>query len=208
MSTNLDALDIVNSACAEIGADPLQDLEEETIGGEAAALVYASVVDFNLSIEPFEFKFEIRELSQVADATPLSGYTYLFDIPGPRLGPPRWLSNDLTDPDCNYTQYRLIKGQVHAMDEQLFASVPFRPDPINWEPAFRKATITALAAHLATALASDIKTRDRLLLQAYGTPQEQNRGGEMRNAIQNNAQATPPVSAGWDNNPLVNAWRS
>lgn len=208
MSTNISPLDIVNSACAQIGADPLYDLEEETIGGEAAALVYQDVVDFNLSIEPFEFKFEIRQLSQVTGAAPLSGYTYLFDVPGPRLGPPRWLSDDLTDPERNYTNYRLIKGQIHAMDTPLYASVPFRPDPIDWDPAFRKATVTALAAHLATALASDLKTRDRMLVQAYGTPQEQNRGGEMRNAIQNNAQATPPRSAGWDNNPFTNAWRS
>jgi hypothetical protein len=208
MSSLLSALDIVNSACAEIGADPLQDLDEDTIGGQAAALVYANVVDFNLGIEPFEFKFEIRQLSQIADASPLSGYTYLFNIPGPRSGPPRWLSDDLTDPERVYNRFRLIRGQVHADDSPLYASVPFRPDPMDWEPAFRKATVTALAAHLATALASDLKTRDRLLLQAYGTPQEQNRGGEMRNAIQNNAQATPSRGIDLDDNPLINSWRS
>lgn len=204
----LSALDIVNAACAEIGADPLQDLAEDTIGGQAASLVYENVVDFNLSIEPFEFKFEIRQLTLKSDTTPLSGYTYLFDIPGSRSGPPRWLSDDLTDPDRIYNQFRLIKGQVHAMHSPLYACVPYRPDPKDWEPAFRKATVTALGAHLALALASDLKTHNTLHARAYGSPAEQNRGGEMRNAINNNAQATPPRAMPVDDNPLLNAWRS
>lgn len=208
MSDLLSPLDIVNAACAEIGADPLQDLDEDTLGGQAASLVYQNIVDFNLAIEPFEFKFEIRQLTNVADATPLSGYTYLLNVPGSRTGPPRWLSDDLTVPDRSYTQFRLIKGQVHAMHNPLYASVPFRPDPKDWEVAFRTATITAIASRLAIALASDLKTHNELKMRAYGTPQEQNRGGEMRNAINNNAQATPPRAIPVDDNPLTSAWRS
>lgn len=204
----IDPLYIVNASCAEIGADPLQDLSEETIGGQAASLVYETVVDFNLSLEPFEFKFDLRPLTLVSGETSASGYPHLFDIPGPRTGLPRWYSDDVTDPRRIYNDFRVIRGQVHAMDNPLHASIPFRPDPINWEPAFRKATITALAAHLALALASDLKLHEALKVRAYGTPIEQNRGGEMKNAIDNNAQATPPRHIPVDTNPLTAAWRS
>ncbi|EFO29137.1 hypothetical protein TRICHSKD4_4952 [Roseibium sp. TrichSKD4] len=204
----LSTLDIVNAACAEIGADPLQDLDEETIGGQSVTLIYENLVDFNLSIEPFEFKFDLRQLTRIDGEPPLSGFTYLYDVPGPKSGPPRWLTDDPTDPDCHYTRFRLIKGQVHAMDMPIFASVPFRPDPQNWEPAFRKATVSGLAAHLALSLASDANLHELLKMRAYGTPQENYRGGEMRTAINNNAQATPPQRIAMDRNPLTRSWRS
>jgi hypothetical protein len=201
------ALDIVNAACARIGADPLQDLDEETAGGQAASLLYEEIVDFNLSLNPFSFGREMRQLSKLSSASPLTGWAYVFDIPGQHFGPPLYLTDDLTDPDRRFWRYTLSGGQVHSDTEPLYASVQFRPDPMRWSSAFRSATITALAAQFALSMASDRALYGELQTEAYGTPTENNRGGKMRAAISADSMAQPPRRTDWANNPFERARR-
>lgn len=203
----LNPLDIVNAACARIGAEPLQDLAEETIGGQAASLIYEATVDFNLGLTPFSFSREMRQLSRVTDATPMTGWLYVFDVPGEHFGPPLWLTDDITDPDRRYDRYTLTAGQVHSDADPLYASVRFRPDPMRWSTTFRDATIAAVASKLALALASDRATYSELQAEAYGPPSADFRGGKMRAAINEDALATPPRKAAWTNNPFERARR-
>jgi hypothetical protein len=204
----LVALDIINAACARIGADPLETLDEETDGGQAASFIYEDVVDFNIGLNPFYFAMEYRQLSRIDGARPFSGYDFVFDVPGERLGPPLYLSDDVTDPDRRFTEYVLSNGQVHASVEPLFAKVKFRPDPHLWIATFKTCTITACASRLALALASDRALYGELDTEAYGTPTENRRGGQMRTAITEDAQAQPPRRRDVRNNPLELAWRS
>ncbi len=200
--------DIVNAALAEIGEEPIESLSDDLTNGQAASLIYETVVDFNLSIEPFSFAHEIRQLSEVSGAKSYSGFAHVFDVPGPAIGLPRWLTDDPTNPARRYTRFCLINGKVHADDSPLFAYVKFRADPWMWTGTFRKATTSALAAHLAMALASDRNTHDVYYQRAYGVPSITPRGGEMQAAIQENAQATPPRAAAVFNNPFERSWRS
>jgi hypothetical protein len=202
------ALDIVNAACLRIGADPLQDIDEETQGGQAASLLYEDVVDFNLGLNPFSFAREMRQLSKLTTASPLTGWLYVYDIPGQHFGPPLWLTDDITDPDRRFTRYTLTAGHVHSDADPLHASVRFRPDPMRWSSTFRSATIAALAAQLALSMASDRALYGEMHKEAYGTPQENHRGGKMRAAITEDSLATPPRKADWDNNPLTKSRRA
>lgn len=204
----LTHLDIVNSACALIGAEPLQDLDEEVIGGQSASLLYEAVVDFNLGLEPFSFAHELRQLSAVDGPAPASGFATVFNVPGPLLSPPLWLTDDPTDPDRRFWRFAQINGQVHSDAPALWAFCQFRPEPYRWTATFRAATITAVAASFALSVASDRNLHDTLHMRAYGTPSEMKRGGEMRAAITTNALSTPPRRPGWDDNPLARAWRS
>jgi hypothetical protein len=199
---------IINAACAVIGEDPIEDLDEDTFGGQAASLVYEKIVDFNLSLTQFSFAREIRQLSKVTGATPLTGWTYVYEIPGSRIGAPLWLTDDVTDPDRRFARYTLTADQIHSDADPLFAMVRFRPDPNRWSATFRAATISAIAAELAMVVASDRTTHDTFMAKAYGTPSEQLRGGQMRAALTEDGLANPPRKAGWDNNPLTRAWRS
>lgn len=204
----LTALDIVNAACARIGAEPLQDLDEETLGGQAASLIYEELVSFNFGVHPFSFARKIVQLAKVTNAVPLSGWTLVFDLPPERVGPPIYLSDDITDPDRRFTRYTLVEATVHSDAEPLFACIKFMPAPHLWSPTFRSVTITALASRLAYSLASDRQTMDELHREAYGSPVENCRGGQMRAAITEDSLATPPRKPDWKNNPLERAWRS
>lgn len=201
----LTALDILNAACARIGVEPLQSLDDEITSGQSASLLYEDTVDFNLSLNPFSFAQEMRQLSRISNFTPLTGYDYAFDIPGERIGPPIWLTDDATDPDRRFTAFVLTGGRVHSSADPLYAMVKFRPDPHHWFPAFKSCTITATAAKLALSLASDRALYSTLQDEAYGTTSENFRGGQMRVAIAADSFATPPRKPNFYNNPLERA---
>lgn len=202
--------DIVNAAFARIGEEPVQDFDADLGGGQSALLLYEEVVEFNLSLQPSGFAFgrEMRQLSEVANATPLTGFTHVFDIPGPSIGLPVFLTDDPSDPRRRYKDFILTAGQVHACDTPLYAMVKFRPDPYRWTATFRTATISALAGYLVYAIASRGSDRDDLLALAYGSTSEGYRGGQMRAALHEDGFANPPRPMDMDNNPLTWAWRS
>jgi hypothetical protein len=201
-------LDIVNAACARIGEDALQSLEDETIAGQAVSLIYEELVGFNIAVYPFSFARKIQPLSRIADAVPLSGWLYVFDLPAERIGPPIYVTDDITDPGRRFSRYSLVESQVHADCEPLHAQIKFLPSPNLWSATFRTVTITALASRLSFALASDRATMETLRNEAYGTPQDNFRGGQMRAAINEDSFSVPPRRQDRDNNPLTKAWRS
>lgn len=203
----LDALDIVNAACARVGADPVQSLGEETTGGQSYQLLYDDVVSFNLGLYQFSWSRTIRQLSKISGATPLSGFDHVYDLPPERNGPPLYVTDDVTDPNRRFDRYALLEKQVHSSADPLFACIKIKPDPHLWSATFRSCTITALASRLALSLASDRQTSEMLRVEAYGTPQENFRGGQMRAAIGEDSFSTPPRAANFDRNPLTSAWR-
>ena len=206
----LTALDICNSACARIGEEPIESLEDDLGGGQSASLIYEDVVDFNLGLQPSGFAFarEVRQLSRLDVAAPLTGYKYVFDIPRPYTGLPVFLTDDPTCPDQVFTKFILTNEQVHASVDPLFAMVKFRPDPHRWTATFRMATITAIGGHLAYAIASDRNTKADFLQEAYGVPSDNFRGGQMRAALAEDGFANPPRRQAVFRNPLERAWRS
>lgn len=206
----LTATDVINAAFARIGEDPIEGLDVDDPGATAPALIYEETVNFNLGLLPSGFTFgrEIRQLSKLTDAVPLTGYTNVFDVPQPSIGLPVFLSDDITDPDRRFTAFIITKSQIHSDADPLFAMVKFRPDPHLWTATFMTATITAIAGRLAFAIASDRNQKDDLLREAYGSPQENYRGGMMRTALSEDGFSNPPRKANVFNNPLENAWRS
>ncbi|MCH4541428.1 hypothetical protein [Ochrobactrum sp. A-1] len=206
----LTVLDIVNTACARIGEEPVESLTEDLNGGQSASLLYEEVVDFNLGLQPSGFAFarEVRQLTRLTDAVPLTGFQFVFDIPRPYTGLPVFLSDDIRRPDRVFDDFILTNGQVHSDADPLFAMVKFRPDPHHWTATFRTATITALAGRLAFAIASDRNTMDSFYQEAYGSVSDNFRGGQMRAAIFEDGFANPPRRMATYRNPLERAWRS
>lgn len=199
--------DIVNSACALIGEEPPQSLTDDLGGGQSASLLYEATVDFNLGVlaSGFTFAREMRQLSRRTEPSAFTGYLYVFDIPGPFTGLPVFLTDDPSDPRRRYQDYLLTNNQVHASDDPLYAMVKFRPDPHRWTGTFKMMTITALAAKLAMAIASDRTTMDTLDQKAYGSSIENFRGGMMRAALSEDGFANPPRPADMSRNPLERA---
>src|SRR3954469_7973882 len=108
----LTGLDIVNAACAQIGEEPLQSLDDETDAGQSASLLYEDTVDFNLGIYVFSFSKQIRQFSRNDAGQPLGGFLYIFDMPPERIGDPIYMTDDPTDPDRRFSRYAIVNTQI------------------------------------------------------------------------------------------------
>lgn len=202
----LTDLDIVNAACAMIGEEPLQSLEEEIDAGQAASLVYQTTVEFNLGIYLFSFSKQIRQLSRNDVGNPLAGFDYVYDLPAERIGDPIYLTDDPTNADRRFTRYAIVGVQIHTSADPIYAMIRYRAAPHNWSPTFKAATIKAVAAEFAVPMTHDRALADQLRTAAYGTPSEQFRGGMIGAAIRADAYSTPPRAQS-QKNPLADAWR-
>lgn len=203
----LQDLDIVNAACAMIGEEPLQSLDDETDAGQATSLIYQTILEFNLGLYLFSFSKQVRQLSKNDAGQPLAGYTIVYDMPAERIGDPIYVTDDPTNPYRRFTRYAIVNTQIHADQDPLYAMIRFRPSPHTWTATFKAATIKSVASQLAIPMTHDRALAESLSREAYGTPQEAFLGGMMRAAIRADSFSTPPRSQNRSNNPLENAWR-
>lgn len=203
----LTHLDIVNAACALFGEDPPGSFDDDVTGAGPVSLLYEQLVDFNLGIYLFSFSKQLFALSvNDAVAAPKSGFKFVFDLPPQALELPIYVTDNVKSPDARFGRYVLLDGQVHADANPLFAMCRYRPEPVKWSPTFRAATITALASKLCLAMAHDRNLSGELHAEAYGSPSDNYRGGQLGAAIRADAYSTPPRAADWaHNNVLVNA---
>lgn len=206
MPVLIDALSIVNSACAQIGAEPLTSLDEETIGGQAADLLYLEVIDMCLDVAPWsfaEYAVELSKLDPLAAGASKFGHSAIFQMPADRLGPPTLLMWDVSVPDAVVTKFALEADRVHASVDRLWGVFKFRAHPANWPGTFKAAATTALAARLAVALSHDIKLAQAKTDEAFGSPSQFPRGGLMGTALQVDGRAKPARALPAQTNPLL-----
>ena len=194
-------VDIVNSAFALIGEDPIESLDDETPGAQAAALLYQRVLDHLLGFYPWSFATRAFSLTRLAD-DPGDGWAFAFLLPEARIGPPLAIS-DIKDFRRPFTAYNLAEDHVHADVEKLWARLKFRAHPRVWSGPFTLAFTTGLAGELALSVTSDSKLRTQLRGEAFGSPQELGRGGLIKLAIDVDAQAQPSVVLASDGGPLI-----
>jgi len=202
----LQPLDMVNRMCARIGEIPPLSLDDDVPGGQAAQLIYNGLVEALVGIYPFSFARKWCQLPRLS-AAPLGGWQYAFKLPPEALEPPFRITDRLTDPGRGFSAFTLNGGEVYSDSPELLAEVLVLPPPHIWSATFRECATVAGAAEYALARAADRNTWERLRVVAFGTPQENMRGGLMRVAISNDAQATPALALP-SGGPLINAWRS
>lgn len=203
------AVTVANEACAMVGANPVQSLDVETPTNAAVKAAYGRVLGALLGIHPFSFATSTRQLAQRAGATPLTGYDHVYDLPADRLGPPLRISDTAADPRAFFTAYLLEGDTVHASASPLFARILVAPAPHLWSPLFRAAMTTALAADLALSVKRAKDLHQILFAEAFGSPIQNYRGGQLGAAIAADSFATPSIpNPAVQADPLTGAWRS
>jgi hypothetical protein len=204
----LDALTVLNRACARIGNEPLQSPDEATPGGQAASLIYDGVVSFLLGMYPFSWALAFRQLEKLPGVTPLAGYAFAYQLPGDRLGPPLYVTDDPSNDSVRVLRFRLLGDQVHSSAEPLYVEIPVATAPEQWSSTFLEAVTLLLASELSVPLSDDDKRREALRTNAIGTADMNGRGGVLGMAIAQDARATPPRKLRGEVAPLLQAWQS
>jgi len=197
--------DVVNDALALIGDEGIGSFTDDERGFDAER-IFRNELNFALGVHLFSWSRRLFALSRIDGNAP-TGHAYLYALPPERIGPPLSVTDDATDPDRTFSAYELLEDVVASDAVALWARCKISPGVASWSSTFRQTLVVALAGRYAFARSSDKDAQDRLLRQAYGTPEEQWRGGLMRAAINEDGRATPPRRM-TGSNPLLTAWRS
>lgn len=150
------------------------DADESDLGG-IVDLVWPLVVDRTFGLHDWTFCRRTSKLNRRA-ATPVTGYAYAFDLPGDKVGDPLKFARDQTFRDPVRDFY--LEGlQVHTNEETLYGRFRVLVDPVAWDPAFRAAFVTALAAVLAIPVLQNVNLKDTLEEEAFGSASIRRAGG-------------------------------
>jgi hypothetical protein len=202
-----DQMTLINGACGEIGADPLDALDEDTPSGRAATLHYDGLLEYCIGVYEFPFAMELRQLSQRADVTQHTGYSYVYALPGDRIEDPiKCAPTAAAFTRGHFTDYTIIADDLYSDETTMFGLMRVRPHPARMSPTFRAAFQRGLAGMFAMAIASDKALKAQLWQEAFGPPTANGTGGMMGAAIQA-ARKTQPSTGVWTgSDPLTSAW--
>lgn len=182
--------DVVNAAATRVGLEPIESLDEESLGAQAGKNAYNGVVGFMLSVYPFSWALETKLLARLEEES-LLGRRFVHQLPPEALGPPvRYLGHRVAYP----VKDALIEGgRVHSDAEILRATIMTMPEPARWSHGFREAATLGIAAELALSITSDRQLWAELRHAAFGPPSVFPRGGAMGAALAADAHATPAL---------------
>lgn len=192
-------IEMLNRALLRIGADPLES-EDDTVAPVHLA-VFDSTAEFLAGIYPWTFLKLTRRLPRLV-AAPEQHYQYAFQLPPERTGAIRAVYPS--------AEVRRASKAYHIEGERLLTDLPevwvtfmSLRSPAYWPGDFREGFTLLLMSELSFSIREDQAARDRLRVNALGTPQEQPLGGLIGQAAHNDSQAEPSDSMDGDDNPLI-----
>lgn len=194
-----DRITMLNRALLRIGAEPL--VTEADPGAPAHLAVYDSVIE-RLGALPFSYLKVTRRLVRLA-APPGQLWTYAFQLPSDRLGPPRAVYASADTTRRSMTAYDLVGDQLLTDYPEIWVTLTVSGGWQRWPGDFRECFITALMAELALSVREDRPLHDRLYAKAFGTPQQGGIGGLCGQALDADSQAIPSTVVGGGVNPLI-----
>ncbi len=195
-------IEICNLALDDIGGDAISGGNEQTDVAATCSRQFPRVRDNLLSLYGWGFVNLHRQLARLADVTPLIGWKYAYQLPSDMLGGPEAVYGDGSDRST--TAFTIARDQLHT-DYEIVAML-YRAsgtDPATWPAYFRNLAVTALGSKLAVPVMGDRKLAESLHEQAFGTRQEQGRGGLFAAARTEDARTRPIRSMMQNGDPLT-----
>jgi len=207
MAGSVTAVEIANRALARTGLGPVQSFDEADGPLEGAVgLIYSSLVDFVLGSNDWHCTRTAQELAALTSpAVVMPLWDYAYQLPADRLGPPVGVFKDYDSRPV--TAYQLADDLIHTNETRIVITYHRQVGPTGWPAALGRVIETALCAEFAASIAENQSKSDRFKAQAYGTPADAGRGGEMAIALQMDAYSSAPDVFNDQGGPLLTARR-
>jgi hypothetical protein len=172
-------------------------LGEDTISGftesDAAAtcgVLYELRRETLLSMYPWRFATTKRQLAQ-STTSPINEWTYAYTLPSNRMSGPAvvFTGDDLNLPPLK--QFEIFGNELFANETEIWIDYRFKPEEARYPPYFTQLAVYDMAAHLAFPITEDETKGKYWWAIAYGTPQEEGKGGFFRTCRNLDSQQQP-----------------
>lgn len=185
--------DIASQGFALLRADTVASFTSGSNESDIGSVFYDSFVQDILTRHPWTFATKKRRLNQNGES-PVSEYRYAHIIPSECLRV--WAlfpSSNVGAAPINDYDLQQVDGSriIYSNYENIYADYTVYVDESFWPSYFVHYAIHAWAALVGHATTGDTALADRMQVLAYGTPQEQEKGGKFGVAVDIDAQQKP-----------------
>ena len=203
-------VEIANKALISIGSAPIQTFDDSTPIATVVKSVYWDTVGWLLAVYPWSFTKKTEELTRLAipqdpaDGMIGPGWPYAYQFPADAIGEPLAYFRFPRAPRCATQEFDVQGGLVYSRWDRLFAMSQYLVDPVDWTKPFTKAAIACLAAEYVVPVSGNSGMLESFQQKAWGSPQENFRGGFVGAAIRHDMRSQPsPLLTTYD--PLTQA---
>lgn len=187
----LDPPTIANRALALFGGGQIQDFDDQNDVAQQCVRVYDLVVDECLASYDWNWAMATRKLDQLAAAfLPPNGYTYGYSFPVPAISGPYLLTRDAKRVAV-VRDFKVEGRSIYTDADQLFGSFVLALSPDQWPAPFVALVVHAMASRLCIPITHDVDLADYFGALAWGTKQENNRGGLFQKAMAADLRTAP-----------------
>lgn len=194
--------DLCSQAAALLGEKPIQSFT----GGQREAtcgLLYGDCVRNLLASYPWSFAQAKQQLARLSTA-PLNEWKYAYKLPSDRLGNPNAYYDNAAVGAIPFLAWEVQGDNVLCNEEAVYCDYLFLPTIPKWPPYFVTLVIYALAAVLAVPLTTDQSKAEYWDVKAFGTGQENQRGGQWLAATNADAMGQTNIAIHPDAFTLIN----
>lgn len=186
-----DDVDLCSQAFTLLGLGRITSMTAENNKSRIANQLYSTVINGLLASYPWRFATQKVELTRLLQ-TPETGYTYFFQLPPTIVGQPFVVYNSDDVGARPFKDWQIFEDMIATDATELW--VDFRTLPLvsKFPGYFTQLAVYALAANFAMPATRDKSKMDAYMELAFGTPQEDGKGGYFRLARNADAFGQPP----------------
>ena len=190
MAAGDSALSICSDALQMLGAKPISSFTEGTDEANVADSLYQDIKKQALLVYPWSFVYKKIALAQLLTG-PTTEYTYAYQLPGDRIGPPRSVTVSATPGSGTIRNYRIFGDQLLTNETSIYIDYPYDVQEYEMPVYFIQLMKYMMAWHLAIPITDQIDKATYWQGIAIGAASENNRGGYMRTATSIDGQGQP-----------------
>ncbi len=197
-----------NRALNLIGSSAISSFEESppTDKSRTCALQFETTVNMLLAMANWRFATKKVRLSRLSEA-PVSYWKYAYQMPSDQIaGPDAVYNTSAIGAAPIVTGYEIFQRTIMTDQEAIYVDYRFRPQSGDFPPWFGSLLELALAAKFAKGVTDQTELSALYTSMAFGTPDDDMRGGFFKVCTQINRQGGGPKTL--PTSELINARQS
>ena len=180
MASGDTKLSICSDALIMLGASPLSSFSEGTDAAQICDRLYDDLKKSLVASYPWSWSFKKVPLARLT-STPANEWKYEYALPGDTLAGVRAVFNtNATGVQPIQYGWEIMGDKLQTSEEVILVDYQFSPGEAVLPSYFVQLLKYAMAAEIAETVTDQITKAQYYEQKAYGTPQENRRGGYFR----------------------------
>lgn len=182
MSSGDTKLSICSDALILLGASPLSSFSEGTDAAQICDRLYDDLKDSLIASYPWSWSFKKVQLARLT-STPVSEWKYQYALPGDTIAGVKAVFNT-NNPGARPISHgwEIHDSHLDTNEETIYVDYQYSVNESQIPTYFVQLMKYAMAAEIAETVTDQITKAQYFEQKAYGSPQENRRGGFFRQA--------------------------